>query len=309
MKKIPIFLLILLFSIATFAQKQQVKVPLKATTNSFKVLNKGSQNLTVKSSIAALYFTKQDTRGGDFTMLETNGLIKVFNMGNPNIPVITNLIEVPQDAEVVINIVSYDEEIINLSDYGITHKIIPAQRSIFKDEDPNDVPFAYNAETYNTDEYFNTKIAVYEESGMLRATRMGRLEISPIQYNPVKNQLRVLNNLVVEINFVGANISKTRALKEKYASPYFDNMLAGRLLNYDNQVSKELIIQTPVEYVIVSDRMFEAQLEPFIAWKEQKGFNVTVGYTDDIGTSTSAIKSWLQDIYESADPMSFVNIL
>ena len=303
MKKVSLFLFMFLFSFITFAQKQ-AKVPLKANENSFEVVNKDALSLTIKSSLAALYFAERDTKGGDFMLLEAVGLIKTFDVGNPNLPVSSNLIEVPQDAEVVITIVSYDEEIIELADYGITNYIIPAQHSMSKSDDPIDVPFVINEDVYNKDEFFGNEIAFYEESGMMRATRLGRIQISPIQYNPVTNQLRVLNNLVVEIKFVGANMEKTQALKTKYASPYFDNTLTGSVLNYNNMVTKELV-RIP-HMVIVSDRMFEAQLAPYIEWKELKGFDVTVGYTDDIGTTNTAIKAYLQGIYEGDDPMEFV---
>ena len=306
MKKISTFLLILLFSGSVFAQKQTVKIPLNATANNFKVIDKSSQNLTVKTSIAALYFSQKETQNGDFTLLETQGLIKTFDVGNPNLAVVSKLIEVPQDAEVVINIISYDEEIINLSDYGINNRIIPAQASISKSEDLNEVSFVINENVYNKDEFFANEIAIYEESGMLRATRLGRLQISPIQYNPVKNQIRVLNNLVVEILFVGANMQKTKDLKEKYASPYFDYMLERQIINYENNTSKELITKIPIEMAIVSDRMFESQLQPFIEWKELKGFNITVGYTDEVGSSAYTIKIWLQSLYEGDNPPSFV---
>jgi len=305
MKRITLFLSVMLFSFAIFAQKNEVKIKLKADENSFEVINKGMQSLTVKSTLSALYFSDAKTKGGDFTLLQANGLIKIFDMGSPNIPVVSKLIEVPQDAKVKINIVSYDEQIFNLADYGIMNKIVPAQRSISKSEDPIDVPFAYDEKIYNKDGFVNTTVATYEESGMLRATRLGRLEISPIQYNPAKNQIRVLNNLVVEVEFVGANIPKTQALKTKYASSYYDKMFGGQILNYQKADSKELV-QATTHMVIVADRMFEAQLQEFIEWKELKGFDVTVGYTDDIGANTTDIKAYLQAIYEGSDPMEFV---
>ena len=52
-------------------------------------------------------------------------------------------------------------------------------------------------------------------------------------------------------------------------------------------------------YVIISDRIFENSLEPFINWKTKKGFHVTVGYTDEIGSSSNQIKNYLQNIYEN----------
>ncbi|MEA2042846.1 MAG: C25 family cysteine peptidase [Bacteroidota bacterium] len=305
MKKLTLFSLVLLFSVAVFGQKQQKKIPLKSAQSSLKVSDIKADGLILESSLSSVVLTEQDTKKGIFSSLMSEGLIKTFDTGNPNIPVISKLIEVPQNATVHFEIVSFDEQIIDLEKHGITSKIMPAQRSVSKSEDPADIPFEYNKKTYSTDKFINKKIAVFEESGTMRATRIGRVELRPIQYNPVKNQLRILNKLVVKVTFKGADMAKTNALKEKYASFYYSNMMQGQLLNFNNS-AKELITQTPVEFVIVSDRMFEAQLAPFIAWKQLKGFNVTVGYTDDIGTTTTAIKTWLQALYEGTTPPSFI---
>ncbi len=299
MKRIWILSLILMFSLVSIAQKTQ-KVQLKNGEDKFELLSKSTQSLTLKTSMSSILLTPTETKGGSFVNLFAPGTIKIFNEGSPNLPVVSKLIEVPQDAVVEIRIISFDEEIINLSELGFTNKISPAQPSISKSTDPIDVPFYYNEAAYNKDEFMYDKIAIYEESGMMRATRFGRIEIRPIQYNPAKNQIRVLNNLVIEINFKNGNQIKTLQLKEKYASAYFDMILNSELINYDNGVSKEFIQQIPLEMVIVSARMFEAQLAPFIEWKEQKGYNVTVAYTDVIGTTTAAIKTYLQGLYTNA---------
>lgn len=305
MKKLSVFTLILLFALFSFAQKP-AKVQLNGSSNNFEVISKSQNGLTIKSTMSDLLLVQSTIKGGDFVRILSDDLIKIFDQGMPNLPVHSNLIEIPQDANVVINIVSYDEEIINLSDYGFTNVIAPAQPSISKSVDPATVPFYMNEQAYQTDDFLTTDIAVFEESGMMRATRFGRLEVRPFQYNPVKNQLKVLNNLVIEITFENANFVKTNELKQKYASYYFDGLLDHQLLNYDNGATRDLIQDVPVELVIVSDRMFEAQLQEFIEWKELKGFNVTTLYTDDIGSTTTAIKSALQAIYESDEPMDFV---
>ena len=68
----------------------------------------------------------------------------------------------------------------------------------------------------------------------------------------------------------------------------------------------------PVTYIIVSDPMFETALQPFIQWKTKKGFNVVEAYTNDpaVGTTTTSIKSYLQDFYNNPppgyNPQSFV---
>jgi hypothetical protein len=293
-------LLIFLFSFG-FSQKSTI-IKLNSEKNEFKVTALKSTSFNIQSSLAELNLIPISGKDGNFMNLEASGLLKIYKEGAPNIPVISRLIEIPQGAEFAYRIVSFDEEIIKLSDYGITDKIHPALASQSKSED--DVPFVFDHKIYQTDDYTNNEIVYFEESGQLRSVRLGRLEVRPVQYNPVQNTLRILNNLVIEISFKNADLSATENLKRKYSSPYFNNMVSNLVINPSN--TKELITQAPTHMVIVSDRMFESQLQPFIAWKIKKGFEITIGYTDEIGSDNASIKTWLQNIYEGDNPMSFV---
>ncbi|HIP48032.1 MAG TPA: hypothetical protein EYG92_03585, partial [Lutibacter sp.] len=302
-KKLALIVFAILFFTISYGQKS-TQIKLKSNESKFEVKSLKSLSFTIENSIGTLNLNPASFDEGNFVTLESKGLIKTFNEGLPNIPVLTKLIEVPQGAQVELVVKGYSEEIIKLSDYGITDLIAPALRTQFKNEDS--VPFVKNESIYNQDKFVNTKIATYEESGQLRATRIGRLEINPIQYNPTTNTLRILNDLVVDVNFIGADVAKTTALKKKYATPYFNELLASTVINFDPVSSKELITQAPTHMVIVSDPMFAAQLEPFVAWKVKKGFKITEAYTDVIGTTTTDIKTYLEGIYNGSDPMSFV---
>lgn len=300
MKKLNLlFLFTLIFS---FSYGQRVK--LNATDNQIKVTQLKSDSFTLETGLSYLDFNTIQMDEGVYTQVKNENLIKIFDRGMPNIPVISKLIEVPQDAQVEFEIVGYTEEIIKLNDVGINAVIAPALGAHSKSVD--EIPFVKNEEIYHTDKFIFSKIATYQESGQMRATRLGRIEIHPLQYNPVQNTIKVLNNLVINVKFTHANFGKTIQLKKKYNTPYFNDVIASSVINFDPVQSKELITQAPTHLVIVSDPMFEAQLAPFIAWKVKKGFKVTVAYTNVIGSTTTAIKTYLQDIYNSADPMSFV---
>jgi len=295
-------LLAVIFMSAGFAQKSAV-IKLNGNEQKFEVTSLKSTGFSIKNSVSELKLNPVSFSKGNFMSLEIEGLGKVFTEGLPNIPVISKLIEVPQGAEVEFIVKSYDEQIIKLSDYGITDKIQPALQSLSKSE--SKVPFVIKEDVYKTDAFINKNIAVYQESGMMRNVRLGRIEISPIQYNPVTNTLRILNNLEIEVVFKNADLGKTSQMAKKYQSPFYENIFATGVINHI-QNSKEFITQTPTEFVIVADRMFEATLTPFIAWKQMKGFHVTVAYTDVIGTTTTAIKTYLQGLYSGSTPPSFV---
>ncbi len=51
--------------------------------------------------------------------------------------------------------------------------------------------------------------------------------------------------------------------------------------------------------MIIADRMFEETLAPFVAWKTKKGFIVDVQYTDVIGSTTDAIHTYMQGLYDA----------
>ncbi len=313
-KSILLFIALSVSVIFGFSQKS-TEIKLTQKTDKIEIISKSNSGFTLKSSFSNIRIIPFSSKKGEFIKLSANRLIRSYQKGNPDLPVYSSLIEIPQDAKVNISIVSYDEEIIDLNKSGITEKIIPAQPSLRKDKDLSDVPFYYNEEIYKTDKFFSLgETAIYEDAGQMRDAHIGRIEIRPFEYNPVKNQLKILNNLVVKVDFIGGDMNKTNELKQKYSSPFFS--LPSKSTIYKlNTNSKELIQYTPVTYVIVADRSFEAALQPFVQWKTMKGFKVIEAYTDDpnVGNTVSSIKAYLKNLYENPpegqSPPSFILVV
>ena len=253
------------------------------------------------------------TKGENVELLVT-GYGNSFNIGNPDLPVLNRLIEIPLDAEVEVNVLGYNEVIVNLDDYDINKIIAPAQASVSKSADLDKLPYVKNDLVYEKDAWFSNPIARIHESGTMRGVRIGRLEINPLAYNPVTGELKIYNDLKIEVSFKNANISKTDNNKKRFYSPAFTGIMSG-LLNY-NSVARDLNVNgTPMKFVIISHRMFESTLTPFVAWKKKQGFNTILRFTDEteVGTTPAAIKAFLQGLYTAgtvADPApSFVMLV
>lgn len=298
MKKYILIILSLFLASPFMAQTTKIYLQ-KAQSNRFELgtTTKGENVLELNTSLSYVSASVKSTDSGNFITLESEGLMETFNSGKPDIPVYSKLIEVPLEATVNFTVISYDEEIIDLNTKGISEKVIPAQPSVFKDEEPT--TFYYDQNTYNKNSYFNTTVAEYEEAGILRSARLGKIIVNPIQYNPVSNRLRVLNNLKIEIRFVGSNTLRTSQLKSKYSSSLFDGMVEKCVLN--PAVRTSAANSEAATYAIVADRMFESTLAPFIAYKKSLGYKVIIGYTDspEIGKTTASIKAYLQNLYQN----------
>lgn len=223
--------------------------------------------------------------------------------GMPKLPASKDLIEVPFGAKVVVKVNSYNITEYKLSDYGINSRIMPVQLSVRKDQDSGDIPFEFNQELYATDAFISHELASVEILGVLRGMRIARLTVAPVQYNPVKGVIRVYNDIELEISFIDADIVRTQYIKTSTWSPYFE-VVRNSLLNdpIKDYPAHPDLTKYPVKYLIVSPRMFEADLQPFIAWKTKKGFEVITGYTDVIGTGYSQIQSWIHAQYNAGTP-------
>ncbi|MDD2563658.1 MAG: C25 family cysteine peptidase [Salinivirgaceae bacterium] len=298
MKKLLIFGVLSIFMInSNFAQ---TRISVKPGESELRMVQSDRAGFSVVNNVAYIDVQLEKfTKGANVELLVT-GYGNSFNIGNPDLPVLNRLIEIPLDAEVEVKVIGYSEVVVKLSDYDINKVIAPSQESVSKSADPDKIPYVKNELVYEQDAWFSNPIARIHESGTMRGVRIGRLEINPLAYNPVTGELKIYNDLKIEVSFKNANISKTDNYKKRFYSPAFTGLMSG-LLNY-NSVTRDLNINgAPMKFVIISHRMFESTLTPFIAWKKKQGFETILRFTDEpeVGGTPTAIKAYLQGLYDA----------
>lgn len=279
--------------------------PIKTSQNQsgLEIISANESSVEFLNSVGEIHTMNVKSEAGSFVKLKLSGYYPSIDYGMPDLPEISRMIEIPYGAKPKIEILSYDEEIIYLNELGIMVPVMPAQPSVNKGVDPENIEFVYNQAFYESGNLYSPEMVEVQRSGKLRGVQMARVAIRPFQYNAAENTLIIRNNIRVHIDFEDGDLSTTRQIKEKYYSPAFESVFS-KLVNYQAPESKDALSQYPIKYVIVSHPMFEDALQPFIEWKTKKGFTVVEAYTDDaaVGTTTASIKAYLQDLYESAIP-------
>ncbi|NSW45769.1 MAG: Gingipain R, partial [Bacteroidales bacterium] len=296
-----LFVFILAMNMAFSISEKTIKL---AEKKGLTIKQQAFDGVDFSFSINEIKIKENLKKGQLYTELEAENFIPIGKIGFPALPSYKQLIEIPMDAQVEVSILSFDEEIINLNESGFINPIIPMQPSLRKDQDPNSVAFIKNMEAYSTDDFIATPLVEVQESGIARSARLARLVISPVQYNPVSNTIKIFKNIQFSIHFKNANYVKTQKIKKKYFSPVFENQLKNTVINYSSDVLKDQITQYPISYLIISARMFETTLQPFIQLKTRQGYKVTVAYTDVIGTTTTAIKNYITTQYTNGTPQN-----
>ena len=299
------FRMVLLFAIVCFIGQANAQIVLNNAKTAFTVEESSFDGLKINNTLSTLKSFDVNTEEGTFSHFSAENYAYTLEEGLPKLPVMRKLISIPMGATVSVRVVSSVVKEYKLSDLGINNFIMPVQPSLSKSsKDP--VKFVINKEAYKQNRFFGEEVASAEVIGIMRNTRVARIDISPVHYNPVAGVIRVYEQLEIEVNFNGADLAATQDLNAKTASPYF-NRLAGAFANrLPVMATRDTLTKNPVTYVIVSPRMFEEALQPFIEWKTKKGFKVIEGYTDDpaVGSTTSSIKSYLQGLYEAGTPAS-----
>ncbi len=304
MKRIYFLALGVFFSVMLSAQVNYKRLVSKGT-NTITVIKSDINNLSGIFSLEDLKAFKVKTKHGDFTQLTGNGLVKDFSeIGKPMIPVFNRLIEIPGNADISIKIVSYDSTVIDLNQEGLNYLLIPTQPSIPKNVNPDDLPFEYNKAAYTANKFTGYPLVRVKKLGRMRGITLGRLIISPVSYNPATNKLIVYTNISFNINFSNFDKSQLSYDYKRFYSPYYNSLFSKTLLNHNSiekaVLTKDEITSYPIKMVIITDPAFENQLDQYIYWKHQKGFNTILVTTDDIGNTTDAIHNYLQNLYTSA---------
>ena len=306
--KLAMAVAVIMFGFQAFAQG---RIDLKGAKSAQQCTNVTTDGLSATFSFSGIDATEVTTERGVFSELTMDGTYPAGIVGEPMLPAANKLIAVPVGAkDVTVKVNGYTTEVYNLADYGI-HTVYPQQPLLKKDQNPEDVPFEYNAKAYTVRGFAERPIAQIEIEGTMRGIQIAALTVNPVQYDAANNTIRVYNNIDVEVSFGGYD--KDAAYNEfaRTFSPYFAGVYKSMFNEkglrdvYDEHPD---LWQNPVKMLVITNRAFESTIADWVAWKTEKGFYVDVNYTDNIGTNAAAIKSFIQQKY-AEDAPTFLMIM
>ena len=300
MKKYICVLFCLMLGISAMAQQ---KIQLRSSDKA-ECVKSDMTSLKATFSFSTIEAQDYESERGTFSWLSLPNTVIGGNEGDPQIPVINELIAVPVGAEPVITVTSYSTIEYNLSDFGI-RTLVPRQPSLRKDKNPEDVPFVYNEDAYQKRGLRNEPLAVVENVGTMRGVHLGRMTIEPVSYDPVNNIIRVFNDIEVEVRFDGADANATKDLLLRTYSPAF-NAVYSQLFNNraitDAYTDHPDLYKTPVKMLVICYSGFKnnSALNNWLQWKLQKGYYVDIFYTDETGTTANNIKNFIKTKYNAS---------
>ena len=303
MKRVTI--LILLAMSTLFAMAQNGRIDLRSESKA-ECVKSDMTSLKATFSFSSIEAEDYQTERGLFSWISLPNTVIGGNEGDPQIPVVNELIAVPFGASPRIEVTSYSTTDYRLEDYGI-HTLVPRQPSVRKDLNPDEVPFVYNEAAYQTRGLASAPRAYVNVDGIMRGVCVGKMTIDPVSYDPTTNTLRVFNDIEVEVSFDGADAQATEDMLVKTYSPYFDivykQLFNGRAV-LDIYTDHPDLYTTPVKMIVITNSTYasNAKFQEWVIWKKQKGIYTTIYDTSTTGTSASALKTFIRNCYNTDAP-------
>lgn len=317
MKKSVLFLFILLLICTPnglYAGSHDSVSLQQASETVLEIKDKTIEGFSAVSSIGKIGLLEYQSSKGPFIRLGIEGYSKNYGLeGQPHLPVLIKLIEIPYGASVKIVVKSYDIEIVSLDEKCNGLKIVPMQPSVSKNIPSALVEFQYDISSYRIDEFSSPSPVVFEPVGTTRGLTFGKLKILPFRYNPVQNSLQVLNNLSFDVVYDTVTMTTAQKMRPKKISAAFKSSLSSvEKLPEVASARKDALtagVEEPLTYVVVAHGSFKGRtsLNEFIAWKRQVGFRVIDVYTEDaaIGSTKESIRDYLENLYQSSNSPSY----
>ena len=300
MKRTVLSLLALCFAITVMGQQQ---VQLRSIDKA-ECTESNMTSLKASFSFSTIEAQDYQSERGTFSWLSLPNTVLGGNVGDPQIPVVNQLIAVPFGASPTIRVTSYSTTDYQLNDLGI-RTLVPRQAPLRKDQNPDEVPFIMNEAAYQTRGLRSEPTATVNVLGTMRGVQVGTMTIEPLSYDPVSNTLRVFNDIEVEVGFFGADTQATEDMLLKTYSPCFDNVYSQLFNNRaitDVYTQHPDLYNTPVRMLVICYSGFQGNsaLNSWLQWKLQKGYYVDIFYTSETGTSATNIKNFIKTKYNAS---------
>jgi len=233
-----------------------------------------------------------------FAKIEMDGAFNSGDKGLPNLPHFSATLAIPIGSTPILENVT-----LSTPRYLQTLPIVPIQNT-----DADDYTFDYDTQFYQSKDlktvypqtsYFMSEIQT------LRDYQFVIIKIYPVKYQPAEDKIEIIDSFQFTINHRTTSPSPQYTVRP-FISKAFERIYEHTFQNYHQVRSPNPIYQESSILLIYGGTSsyhtatFMSYINNIVNLKKQKGFLVTAVSTATIGTTTTTIKSYIQNLYNNS---------
>jgi len=283
----PLIVLIALAASALAADPTDAAIALEPRVAGvgFDVIESDPSHTLIEILLPEITLEHVTVDGRELGVLRVPGGHPYGEVGQPRLAVDGTLIAVPPTSGVELRVLEESYETM------ASPPLVPMRA----DDAESGEPLYFDEAAYSAASLFPTETVTAGEPAIMRDFRVVPLRVYPVRYNAAAGEITVTRRLVVELDYSGpgrVNLLTT----DGPASPSFRATYERLIANYDF-VRPRYLEDDSGRYVIITHDSFYDIVLPLAEWKHQRGMEVELVKTSVIGSSASAIKSYLQSAY------------
>lgn len=263
----------------------------------FKLISESSNSILFENEVNEFIRNTYVLNGKNYHNFSKDHKVLTSELGAPALPFFSQAVQVSNRGNVSYELVYDDIEVIE------NIEILPSKGNLKRNVNPADVPFTFG-EIYEQNSFYPQDLVKVSEPFILKNTRGVSVSFYPYQYNPVEKKLLIYKNMwvkvitdasVMGINELNSSVNtETLTFQSIYKSLYLNE---SPIYTAVSEVGSLLIVTAPEYYEV---------LEPLVEWKIQSGIKTTVVSTNETGTTSKAIKSFISDYYTLNPDLTFI---
>ncbi|MCK4303062.1 MAG: T9SS type A sorting domain-containing protein [Candidatus Eisenbacteria sp.] len=220
--------------------------------------------------------------------------------GEASLPTFTRFVAIPDQAGVVARVVSTENE--SFSGFHL----LPMQ-------DPEGETFELSEEFYSRDEFLGNDVVSVGEPSIMRDLRIVPITFHPVSYNPVQGKIRVASRVEVTLDLTSRDLRNEKQRDPIPRTAAFDKLYGSLIVNSSSALQGRSVEESRHlgHWLIIArdNSTVTARLQPLIEWRTRMGYKVTHATTAQTGTSTTSIKNWILNLYNSENPPDYITLV
>ena len=298
-KALTTFVLMMLATLSFGQQWVAIKSNIPSTIQTTLVSSSENQ-ITVNMQVPGFYAFEVTTPRGAANIISVPRTVSTAEAGEPNLP----MIAVPA---IISDMQHYSIRLVDAQYADFQMEVAPSKGDFPRTINPDDVPYTYG-EAYSTDAFFPAENIGLYDPYILRDFRGQNMVFHPFAYNPVTQTLRVYYNMTVEMYADGQQGENTLSRRSNTVKmdAEFGALYDNHFINYHESLNRYTPVDETGELLIICHDAFMNAMQPFVNWKKQIGRPTTMVGTSTAGSTSDALKAYIQAQYNNNPNISHI---
>ena len=244
-------------------------------------------NTGLKSTLRFEIGEAQIKTVGSYQQIESNEFGSTGEVGMPDIPLYSTLYQIDPSK-------TYKVEYSVIQSHRIKDVIIEPYQF-----EESAYEMIVNDEFYSSNSTYPVENLIVSDPVVMRDLVALNIGIVPYKFYPKTHELEVFDQIEIEVFETGQSEGTEYSTKPR--SRIFENLYSEMVVNFSPRESEEYQ-QPAVLYICDGNTDGNVYFQQLTQWRHKRGYIVYTASTDDIGTSASSIKNYIQQAYDSFSP-------